>query len=324
MSCLDTLVSLGFCGDTVSESGFTLLRAPGITVKNLAQIAPDSSGVQLALEKKQLSLLQVQNDLIAALHAQNVVASISNPVHSSSFFNIQTNNGLGGYRGQTIHKVRQKGALRSLYIESIELYPLQTGETTLKIDDGINVFTYTGIDLTANTVNVIDSDMINGFPFKLSPNSNYVQVTVDQSNILFAKSSIICHKGCSGRVPNDCGWVDGWNGSDAVKDEGFGMNIKFKCECDYAQILCDMSKSLVGELIWLKWQINIMEEHSNSNRFNNWVVYKEDVLRSDIIPNLQSEYTAKWNALLPGMFSILKTYNDSCLNCRGIKTIVVL
>jgi len=85
-----------------------------------------------------------------------------------------------------------------------------------------------------------------------------------------------------------------------------------------------MPKTFIGELIWLKWQINIYKEHLKSNRFNNWVIYNDDRIQEYILPELQTEYTDKWNALMQGLPEILKTYQDSCLICRGARWVVTL
>lgn len=324
--CLNELVTLGVCPDDGnSTSGFTLLQADGITVKNLANIASDSGGIELAMGKKKLSILQFQNELIAALHANKVVTNVVNKTHSAATFNIAENNGLyAGYRGLTVHKVPQRGALRKMVIEAIECYPLADGTVTLKIDDGLNVFTYNNISVIGGNINVLDGDILTGFPLTVRDEATSVKITIDQSSVLFSKSNIVCMKGCSGEPPNDCGWVDGFNGVDAVKSEGFGLNVKFKCECDYVSILCNMNKTLIGELLWLKWQINIFKEHLSSNRFNNWVVYNEKKLNEVVLPDLMGDYNTKWTALMGGLYDILRQYNDICLNCRGVRWVVTL
>lgn len=321
MSCLNNIVSLGLCDDVDSLSGFTLLQADGMSIKNLANIADETTrrGIDLALQKKQLAIIEVKNDFIAALHSNRIVTNVSIQNYHSAGFLPNANDGIyAGYRGQTIHKIPKRGKLSKMYIKEIQCYPLTSGNTTIKIDDGINVYTY-NVAVVANQVNVFDADSLSGFPFEVNKMTHAVEVTIDQSQILFAKSNIICHKGCSGNVPNPCGWVDGWTGTQAVKSEGFGLNIVFYCECDYEQILCDLAKTYIGELIWLKWQMGIFREHLNSNRFNNWVVYNQEKITQTILPDLNERYTTKWNALMQGAFGILKSYNDECLNCRGVR-----
>lgn len=324
--CLNELVTLGVCPDEAqSSSGFSLLQADGMTVNNLANIASDSGGIELAMAKKALSILEVKNDMIAALHANKVVTTIINKTYDAANFIIDQNNGLyAGYRGVTLHRVPQRGTLRKLKINAVECYPLSDGVITLKIDDGLNVYSYPGIAVTGGMVNVIDKDMITNFPFVVRDAATEVKVLIEQSSITFCKSNIICLKGCSGNAPNDCGWVDGYNGIEAVKSEGFGVNIKFNCECDYADILCNMPKTLTGELVWLKWQINVFKEQLMSNRFNNWVVYNEQNFKELVLPELENRYNTKWNAIMGGLYDILKQYNDMCLNCRGVRWVVNL
>lgn len=322
MACLDQIVTLGICPDDgASLSGFTLLQADGISLKNLANIADEDNitGVNLAMEKKTLSITQVKNDFIAALQSNRIVTTLSNQEYKSARFITGIDGGTyAGYRGQTLHKVPFRGKLRKTVLKSIDCYPLQSGNTTIRIDDGVNVYNY-NVTVVANQVNTFDADVLSGFPFEIDKQSNSIEVTIDQTSIAFAKSEIICHKGCNGTAPNNCGWVDGWTGTGAIKAEGYGLNLNFYCECDYGQILCDLANSYVGELIWLKWQINIFKEQLKSNRFNNWVIYNQEQINETILPDLISQYNSRWNALMEGSLGILKSYGDDCLNCRGVR-----
>lgn len=328
MSCLDNLVTLGICPDDDTPlSGLTLLNAEGISINNLANIADEDSvsGINMAMDKKALSIIQLQNDLIAALHAQKVITSISINKHHSSNFEISKNNGLyNGYRGIVLHKAGQKGILRSLVIDSIELYPITSGTVTLKIDDGFNSYNLNNIAVTGGQINVLDKDISDMFPFFVNKDAPQVKITIDQSAVLFSKSAIVCHKGCHGAMPNDCGWVDGWDGTNAVKSEGFGINVNFHCECDYSLLLCSMPPTFIGELMLLKWQINIFKEQLMSNRFNNWVVYSDEKLNEVVIPDLTNQYNEKWNALMQGLPDLLRKTKDPCLNCKGSRWVVTI
>src|SRR5690606_17452176 len=260
MDCLNNIVTLGLCPDAgESTSGFTLLDADGISIKNLAEIADDSNikGVDLAMNKKSLSIKQFYNDFIASLQANKVMTNQSEEVYKASEFVTNANNGVSNEsRGVTLHRVRQKGNLRKLIIDSIEIYPLTSGNVTLKVDDGINTYTY-DVDLIADQVNVLDGDVLDDLPFALKDNVCDVRITVETNGVLLSKSQIICLKGCNGTTPNDCGWVDGWDGSMAVKKKDMGVNVNLHCESDYASVLFNMPEKLILELIWLNWQLNI-------------------------------------------------------------------
>lgn len=317
MACLDEIVTLGLCPDDgTPSSGLKLVDAPGITLKNLALTATETytSGVDMALAKKDLALILVRNDFISELHRANVITEIAQPVYDAGIFNPDANNGTySGYRGLTLYKTGYSSTgLKSMFIEEVQLYPLASGEATLKIVDGYKEYTYP-ITLVANQVNVFGASELSGFPFTVESSS--ARVTIDNTSISFAKTALICHSGCSGSK-NSCGYVDGWDGTNKVQKEGYGINIKFKCECDYSKILCSLSNSFAGELIWLKWQILIMEEQFNSNRFEGWVIYGRDELKDYIIPQLYSKYNAKWAALTDGLSGILGKYRDDCLNCK--------
>lgn len=321
MSCnLENIVTLGICGDSAASlSGFQLIQAAGISTNNLANIADEDtiSGAELALQQKDVSLIQVRNDFIGALQSNNVVTQITNPIYDTAFFLPGESVGVNTARGTWLHKnTKYKGSLRKTCIKALQLYPLGTGTGTITIDDGITEYSYS-VDLVGNQVNTFDGDVLSGFPFEVDKTSNYVKVLVT-STVAFASSKITCKTGCNGTVPNSCGWAEGWNGAARVREEGYGLNIQFYCECDYTQILCDLSKSYSGELIWWKWQANIFREQQKSNRFNNWVIYKNEDLEK-WIADAESNYNRVWNNLMNGMVGILNTYRDDCLNCRNIR-----
>lgn len=321
MACLDSVVTLGLCGDAgASTSGFQLIQAAGISKNNLANIADEDviSGASMALQIKEFTLVQVRNDFIGALQTNQVVATVTNPTYDTSYFLTEQSTGTyNGNRGVWLHKAKWKGQLRKTTIEAIHCYPLASGDGTITIQDGINEYTY-DVTFVANQENIFDEDVLSGFPFELSENSSYVKVLINQTDIAFAKSKITCMVGCNGSMPNPCGWAEGWDGAAAARGEGYGINVRFKCECDYERILCDLSKSFSGELIWWKWQANVFREQLKSNRFNGWVVYNHEELPK-WIDDAEANYNRVWNNLMQGMLGILKTYRDDCLNCRGTR-----
>lgn len=321
MACLDEIVTLGICPDEAeSLSGFKLIDAPGISIKNLAGIATETytSGVEMAMAKKSLAITQLKNDFIGALQTNRVVTTQSKPVYDSAIFDTNTSMGTyNGERGTVLHLAgNYTDILRKTYIKSIQCYPLVSGYGQIKITDGFNEYTY-DVEFIANQVNTFTSEQLDGFPFLIQ--SNKATVLIDNTTISFCSSRMKCGKGCNGTIPNPCGWTDGWDGAKHVKSEGYGIVLNFYCECDYTKVLCDLSNTFTGELIWLKWQIAIFKEAALSNRFSNWVIYGKEDIEKSVIPDLTNAYNAKWNELMAGLFSILKTYNGECLDCKGIR-----
>lgn len=319
MACnLEELVSLGICPDEGADGQFKLINAPGISIKNLANIATESytSGVNLAMEKKALTILQFKNDFIGALQSNNVIAYPSKPEYTTSIFNPNSSMGtFAGDRGVVLHKAKWKGKLRNTVIKSIDCYPMSSGAGSIKIIEGNRVTEWT-VNFTAGTVNTFDADNLIDFPYTLSPYSEYVKVVIDQTTIAFSSAEVTCKTGCGGQAPNICGWAEGWDGVNVQRRESYGVNVNFYCECDYSQIICDTAYT--QELLWLKWQINIFEEELKSNRFNGLVIYNHEELPVQIT-DLYNKYNAKWQSLMDGMYGLLQSYNDSCLNCRGIR-----
>src|SRR5690606_7498435 len=172
-------------------------------------------------------------------------------------------------------------------------YPFTSGQGTLRIIDGYKTLSWP-VTFVAGQVNTFDSSNLSGFDYVVT--GKEARIVFDAPDISFASSIITCLLGCNNTTPNECAWADGWDGNKAVKAEGFGMNIIFSCECNYDQVLCDISKSFSGELIWLKWQILVYEEQYKSNRLSNWVIYNRDEIMDVIIPDLQNRYNTRWNA----------------------------
>lgn len=317
MACdLNTLVTLGVCPDDgASLSGFTLLQAGGMNLRNFANIAPDSSGLGMVMEKKSLAITKLHNDLLTYLAAANVNTSIAHPVYETAFFKPATSIGTAAYgRGTVIHKVKFLGNMRETLIKAVEVYPLADGEGTLQIQDGSNIYSWP-ITLVANVANYYNEIQLDGFPYEIRSNTAKVLIIAD--GIPFASSYIQCKTGCHG-LPNPCGWSDGWNGSGYVKDEGHGTNIYFQCICNYDVLICS-NPALFGEILWLQWQMLIYDEQYKSNRFNHWVTYNLETINEVVMPDLKSQYDAKWKTVTKNLPQILRTFKDGCLDCRGLR-----
>lgn len=323
MSCLDNIVTLGTCAEDASSSGFTLLQAAGISLKNLDNIADDQyvQGVRLAEVKKRLAINLVRNDLVSAMHSHNVVMSVTNVVYDSSTFIPSDNMGLyDGERGVVIHgNPGYRGKLRKIYIDVVQCYPLTGGVGEIVIVDTVD-----GIPTEFPYEVTFEANKINTFKIDYQAQSQLVKVLIDNSEINFASAPIVCHRGCHDSMPNPCAWADGWDGTANVKREGYGINVKFYCKCDYDELLCQIDKKLIGELIWLKWQELVFDEQYKTNRFNAWVVYNREDLVKAIIPDISGQYNSKWTALMRGLFNILKSLRDDCLDCRGIRKVTNL
>ncbi len=319
-TCLENIVTLGTCGDdSPSTSGFQLIQAAGISTNNLNDTANENyvKGTTLALSKKALTLTQITNDFIGLLTANKIASNVSNPIYDSSQFSTLTPLGVyAGERGLTIFKSsKRRGRLSKIKITDIEIYSLTTEN-----DVPISIYglvgsqwckTYYTVNLTANMINTISVDYI--------IEGDYARVLMDNTNVNVASSKLMCMVGCGGALPNECGYTLGFNGTADVKGEGYGLNAKFQCYCDYEQVICDMAKNMMGELIWLKWQINIFEEQIKSNRFSSLVIYNRDELKDTFLPDLEKKYTAKWNVMVGALFNILNSYRDDCLICRNVR-----
>ena len=153
MSCIDNIVSLGYCEGEQSTSGLSLMQAAGMSPINADKIATEQygSGYRLLQVKKTLAQTFVKNDFIGVLKANNIASVVTQRIYDSSVFNIDSDMGLySGYRGVKVHSVgATRGGLRKLKIKSIQCYPLASGSGSIHIVDYIDgVESVTNIPVT--------------------------------------------------------------------------------------------------------------------------------------------------------------------------------
>lgn len=314
-SCLDNIVAISGCqGRETSISGFDLMDAPEISPKNLNNAANEFyvQGTKLAEAQLNLAITQVRNDFIGALGANQIATTVVEPVYSTaSFVDNMSYPADGKERGTTLYKSgKLRDRVRKTKGVQVEVFPLENHPSTeLRLYDNGMLYTYP-VQLVANQINVFDIDhFVQG---------DFVRVVFENVGVRGAK--ITCMLGCNGTTPNDCGYAKGWDGTREVKNEGYGINVKFKCECDYDEILCDMAKGAIGEIVWTKARINILKVQYKTNRFNNFVVYGHDELEK-YIPMLENEYAGLWNNMMLSLPNLIKPYQGACINCRGIKVV---
>lgn len=317
MSCLDNIVIVSGCDAlTQSTSGYDLMKAPEITVKNLAKVANEKyvSGLQMARSILDASILDIKSDFLQILAANNYAVSVSAMTYSSSDFDTSKSYpATNKERGLVFYKRSHNGkSLRNAIIKSVSVLPLaNVANAIIKIEDNGLIYSYP-TTLTANLINTIDIyHPVNGPEAK---------VTVSGVNMPVASSKLICYDGCSG-AKNECGHVKGYNGDGVIAmKEGYGVAIEFTCDCDYDRILCDLSRSFVGKLIYLKARIGLLDERLNTDRLNALVLYgaEEAAIKK---AELEQEYTAQWDVFVKSMPKILQSYKGECISCRDIRIV---
>lgn len=321
MSCLDNIISVGSCEDEESLSGLGLLDAPELSSLNLAAMANEDviSGKQLASRKIALAVKLVKNDIMSVMAANNILPEVTDIHYNTGVF--RTNTAYAAedvYRGLVLYRNRKtSGKLRKQKIHKISIYPLNDAtDVTLKIIDAYpttDLVTETSmvIDLTANQVNEIEVDY--------TIQGEWVRVLLDGADVSVASAYLTCFTGCNGTMPNDCGYTKGYyNNKEVSAKEGYGIVLDFSCYCDYDQLMCDLTKTFIGEIVWLKARVLLLEEHSKSNRLNNWIIYNREETEK-YLTDVENQYRSKWNTFMDAMPRILKQYRDSCLDCRGAR-----
>lgn len=321
MSCLDNIISVrDVCNDesATSLSGLDLMDAPEISIRNLSNIANEEyvTGLNLAKKKVAQAITLVRNDLMSAMTANKVMPNISAKKYSIGEFKTSVNYPAEAKdRGVTLYKNKKiKGELRKLKINTVEVYALADAtEVALKIYDD-----YAGGTVTTYSID-LEAGKANSFHIEYEVKGSFARVLLDGTNVPVAGTYLTCFTGCNGKMPNDCGYTKGWYDEKEISSkEGFGINLSFSCVCDYDQLLCDLSQTYIGEIVWLKSRVLLMEEHLRTNRLNNWVVYGREETK-EFLTDIENQYREKWEVFINAMPSILKQFKDDCLDCKGIR-----
>lgn len=318
MACLDNIVTLrDKCSQQNAEpiSGYDLMDAPEISPLGLSDAANEKyvDGYTMARRVLNNAVTDIKNDFLAVLSANNISAYLNSPSYTTSDFNgSATYPAQARERGLTLYRNPAiRGRMKRVVIKKVSVMPAVDVEgAEILIYDDNNVYTYPTV-FTGGVINTVRVDHL--------MRGNHARVLVDGSNMPVHGSSLTCFIGCGGKVPNECGYTKGYNGTNEVNNkEGFGVGVEFSCECDYDGLLCDLSKSYVGKLIWLKARIGLLNERIFTNRNNNWIAYgkEEAQLLKD---ELGGEYTDAWNAFAVSLPNVLGQYRDECLSCNSVQ-----
>jgi hypothetical protein len=320
MSCLDTIIGIDRKCNDISLSGLYVFDAPEISTKNIANIVNEDTvnGKALIAEKITLAKTLIYNDFMSIVTSNGFIAQLSDHHYQSGEFDITKTYAAEANkeRGLILKRVGQRG-IRGTVIYNVYVYPLAD-----KTDAELNIYEdYNGGIVSTYTVDLVANE-VNTFEINHKLKGSYAKVLLDGTDLPVVSSKLTCTTGCSGRKPNDCGNTAGYyNGKELSSKEGFGINIDFGCVCDYEQFLCEISKTYLGEIFWLKVRVMILEEAIRSNRLNNWVIYQGDELK-DYAIDIENQYRDKWNTFVAALPNILRNSKDACFDCRNFRWVV--
>ena len=311
--CLEKIVSVrDVCSTlpTQNTSGYDLMDAPEINIGRINDIANAeyNSGYKILKNCVRLALRDMQNDFISTLSANNIIAS-STPaqdIATGNFSSLNTNNA-NGLKGIVLHKRSSEG-IKKLRVKKLRIYPVNDHESVdIKFIDSGN----------QSVIKVaLVGGQVNEFAIDYTAEGDEIKILME--GVQTYSSVLTCLIGCGGSMPNQCGYVKGWNGYSEVNSEGFGINAVFSCECDYSQILCQQSRNFVGLLIWIKARINVLEERINSTRINPFVIYGAEDAKQQRL-ELLNEYNEKWNLFIQTIPNIIQS--DECFTCNKSKIV---
>ena len=315
MNCLKNIVTIkDLCGESVPTSGYDLMSAPEISPKQSAAIANEEyvKGLDLLKAKLDMAILEVGNDFNALISTNGYALNVAGDTYSSGTWNSGINNPPAALeRGLILHKANYS-PLKRIRITNIQIsVAVSMNDVPVYIYDNGLKHTYY-FNLVAGSINI--------FAVNHLMEGSSVRVVMDNSVLTTSSTVIACKLGCGGTVPNPCGYVKGWNGSQEIQSESFGLHINFNCECVTESIVCDLASSFTGKLIWLKARLLVMEEHLYSTRLNSIVLWGKDKiekLKSDV----EKDYVETWNSLVNSLPVVLKKYQGECIVCNGIKIV---
>jgi hypothetical protein len=311
--CLENIVTVrDVCKEqpVISSSGYDMMDAPEIDISRINDIANAeyTTGLKILKNCIRMAIRDIETDFISVLSA-NKISAVSNSydVVTGNFSQENQNNG-SGLKGIVIHRQNTSG-IKKIRLKKIRIYPINDhANAQLKLIDS-------GRESTMNIA--LTGGKVNEFAIDYFVEGTEVKIVLD--NVPTYSSELTCLLGCGGTIPNDCGYVKGWNGSTEIQKEGFGVNAVFSCECDYSQILCQQSKNFVGLLIWLKARIFVLEERINSSRINPFIIYGQEDAKNNRI-ELITEYNSKWNVFIDIIPNIISG-NDDCFECKKAKIV---
>lgn len=317
--CLQNVVSIkDLCNPLLyveSTSGYDIFDAPEINMGIVADLAiPEkSSGIEVLKDLRNKAIKDFSIDFINHLNSAQLTPNLieSKIITSGGFDTSQTNGVYAGKRGLTVWPVSGINGIKKATIKKLKILPKQSGNFSLEIHDEYNnLITALTLALTANVVN----EFYLNYPIS----GSYARVLLDNTALETSSTNITCLRGCGGKAPNTCGYVTGWDGSKDVKTEGFGMVVEFACVCDYASLICRLSKSYVGKLLFTKFRMGVIEHTLYSNRLTNWIIYGREE-RVALLKDLTTEYNDLFHTLSTSLPSQIKSYErEGCISCRGI------
>ena len=313
-SCLNNIVSIrDLCAESTpakpSLSGYDIYDAPEVTFRGIAAItnAKYIRGKNLLENIRRRALMEVEGDMLKVIQGNGYAVNLQGGQFETGNFNMNiTNPGAGVERGITLFQA-QPSNIRKIHIHEVKVFPIDGKETaTLKIYDNGNVTEYE-IQLIGGKINT--------FWIDYSISGNMVRILLDNTNMRTYSSTLTCMVGCGGTMPNPCGYVKGYNGTQEIKSEGFGINATFSCDCDYSSLMCYFSKQFIGKIIWYKMRSLIQEERLNTDRLNDFTIFNRDEAKDKRV-EFENIYRQEWNSFVQAMPSLLESLGDDCITCK--------
>jgi hypothetical protein len=310
-TCIENYITLRDACSVESVSGFYVEDLEGLSIENIANIAPEklASAKKLVTEKLYFSANIVESRLRAMLQNSGLKLNTLGKMYNACSVSTSTSAASPFDRGVYISKTWLGSAMSSIWVESIRIKPTGDGTTTIKVkkSDGTVLF--------SKSVSVLGG-VETIFPIRKYFFEDIILVTADTTTIgvyTYNCDQTTSCKPCSSQ--SEYYSIQGWNGS-GVSTSGF-IGVCVRLDCTDTDIICQfLYREGVAMAILYQLGAEIYKEwQSPTNRFNvikdydpEWIATKIEDFQNMSIGYLQNEIES---------IIQLMTADKFCYNCAG-------
>lgn len=321
MACFENILGIKpncDCGESGEpKSGYYISDYAGITLQGAANIADETyhSGIEFLKGIRDKAMRKMQNDLLAYI---NLNFKTNNMIGyewcSGKKYNTNTISPAPTLkRGILLEKKNAKCSLTKMFIQRIRVKTNFTGQTDLFVADLGGVLTTYTIDLVAGAITEIEVE--------LPVIGDEVKIYIDGSVEVYS-NKIDCQ--CRGGSSSKCAKVKGFTESASITlntSEGYGIEADVICQCDYTNILCDLSMdAILGQAAYELAGAMYYEESLRTTRFNWMTIYNKEQIEQQVQVGFEAYKNYMENAMLGlRQFVVNADGGCGCIDCSKIE-----
>jgi hypothetical protein len=289
MICLNNYITLyNGCTPTVPTSGFYISDLEGLSIGNIAAIAPEElqSAANVVAEKTNFAGLIVENRLKAILNARGIKLNTLGKLYTVCDFSTVADIPVAANRGIRVSKKWLQSVQSRIWVESIRIKSAIAGATTLYVTDPIGVVLW-------STPTVLQADTEHVIHVKKYFAEDIILITSDNAAIAPYLTTCDASSNCK-----PCGDfklnVEGWNGINTTTN-GY-LSACVRLDCVDTDIICQFLDRLGLAILYQSGAQILKEWISPNNRLNlikthgiEWALQTANVWESQSIEYLDNE-----------------------------------